>query len=137
MTDTGRSTFLSEDWSGSPKFREFAIFLGLNPNRDSRGINYKTEKRLADKMEKIYAWGKLKSGSEDAIDIMITVKQAIRDLGVNFRGETLINHLFGFVTLDTKTIDLDAQKERIEKEKEIYKNPLEEAKEENVTQGGP
>jgi len=115
-----RETRVSDDWPNSPKFQEFATFLGLPAEKDARGINWRHDKKTAQKIEEIYAWGKLVSDSEDPVEIMLSVKQAIRDLGVQVRGKTLVDHLWGWTQLDSKAQGLRNQIDKIDKEKQLY-----------------
>jgi len=115
-----RQTKSDNEWPNSPKFQEFANFLGLTPNRDAKGIDWRYDSKVAKKIEEIYAWGKLRSDSEDPLDIMLEVKRAIRDLGVPYRGKTLVDHLWGWTQLDSKAKGLADEAVRIEKEKELY-----------------
>ena len=130
MADTGRNTSMADEWPYSPKFQEFATFLGVPAGKDSKGVNWRHDKKTADKIEKIYAWGKFKSGSDDIVDVMYAVKELRRDLGANFRGITLVKHLSGWTDLDTKTLRLKEEGERVEKEKELLQDPEQPSQEE-------
>ena len=124
-TLTDHTRLSTDEWPYSPKFQEFATFLGLPADKDSKGINWQHDKKTADKIEQIYAWGKARSKSDDPVDVMIAVKQLTRDLGVTFRGKPLVDHLWGWARLDTKSIRLEEKQEGIEKEKSLYQESLE------------
>lgn len=115
-----RDTLTKDEWPYSPKFQEFATFLGLPAEKDAKGVNWRQDKKMANKMEALYAWGKYRAESEDIVDVMLAVRQLQKDLGVNSRGKTLVDHLWGWTQLDTKTDKLAKQMERIEKEKTLY-----------------
>lgn len=112
-----------QEWPYSPRFQEFADFLGLPSNKDSKGIDWRHDEKTAKKIEEIYAWGKNHSKSEDIVDVMLSVRQLQRDLGVNWRGKTLVDHLWGWTQLDTQKQDLQKQTEGLDKEMELHKNP--------------
>lgn len=118
--DLTKHDLLKDEWPYSIKFHEFATFLGLSSDKDAKGVNWRYDKKTAKKIEELYIWGKRKTGSEDPLDIMIAVKQLNRDLGITFRGKKLVDHLWGYTQLDTKTISLDEAREKVEKEKSLY-----------------
>lgn len=122
-----------DEWPYSPKFQEFANFLGLPATKDAKGVNWRYDKKTAEKIEELFAWGKDKSGSEDIVDVMLAVRALQRDLGVNWKGKTLVDHLWGFIKLDTKNAGLDKEKLRVEKEMELYKNPPQQEQPENLS----
>ena len=107
-----------------PKFQEFADFLGLPSAKDATGVYWRGNDNVAKKIEELYVWGKEKSKSEDMVDVMLAVRSLARDLGVNYKGKLLVDHLWGFTQLDTKNAKLDSEKLRVEKDMELYKNPL-------------
>lgn len=130
MSDTlTDKTRLDDEWPYSPKFHKFADFLGVPSTKDSKGIYWRGDSKLAKKMEELWMWAKERIGSDEPIDIMYAVNQLRKDLGVSWKGKTLIEHLWGWTQLDTKKIAIEKDKELIDKEMEIYKEP---AKEENV-----
>ena len=115
---------VKDEWPYSPKFQEFANFLGVPASKDAKGVNWRYDKKFARKIEKIYQWAKLKTKSDDDLDIMIATKQLIRDLGVSFKGATLVNHLHGFTLLDSQTLQKQEELSTIEKEKELFQDPI-------------
>ncbi|MHA2069399.1 MAG: hypothetical protein ACXABY_33985 [Candidatus Thorarchaeota archaeon] len=120
-----KKDLVEDKWPYSPKFQEFATFLGVPASKDAKGVNWRYDKKFARKIEDIYKWGKLYSKSEDPLDIMLSVKQLTRELGVSFRGKTLVDHLWGFTQLDSKTIKLRDEIDQIDKEKQLYEDPIE------------
>lgn len=131
MAEPNRITSQNDEWPYSPKFHEFADFLGLPAAKDSKGVYWRGDSKLAKKIEEIYAWGKYASGSEDIVDVMLAVRRLQRDLGINWKGLTLIDHLWGWVQLDTKGQKLTEEIGKVNKEKQLYQNPPELKEEEN------
>lgn len=124
MTDLSKSDLVKDEWPYSPTFQKFATFLGLTATKDAKGVNWRYDRKTADKIEEIFVWGKKKSKSDDPIDVMLMVKKLKGELGVTFEGKKLVDHLWGFVRLDTKTIEATEEMKRIEKEKTLYSKKL-------------
>ena len=120
----------SDEWPRSPKFQKFADFLGLPAAKDSKGVYWRGDAKLAHKMEQVWAWAKEKIQSDDPIDIMYAVNQLRKELGVNWKGKTLVDHLWGYTQLDTKKVIIEKDREKIDKEMEMYKEPPEPEREE-------
>ena len=112
-----------KEWPYSPKFQKFADFMGLPATKDSKGVNWRYDEKTAKRLEEIYLWGKEVADSEDPVDIMYAVNNLRKELGVNWKGKTLTDHLWGYIRLDIKDKLLDKTKMNIAKEKELYQNP--------------
>lgn len=136
MADTGRSTYLGlDEWPYSPKFQKFAHFLGLSAEKDAKGVFF--DRRLGKKLEELYVWAKKRTGSEDDLDIYTAVKQLQMDLGYTERGESLIHRLWQYIQLDSKTLELDREKQRVEQEKELLSDKSQEQPKSPETQEIP
>ena len=77
----------------STDYHRFSSFLGVD--RMKRG-----NRQLAQKVSTIYDWAKEQVGRDDHETIMFAVRDYQKGLGVNFSGETLVNHLFRNIRLD-------------------------------------
>ena len=128
-TGAGRDTLL-EEWPYSPLFHDFATFLGIPTLKDPKGTYWRGDKKTADKIEEIFAWGKRASGSKDPVDVKLAVKALIRHLGVTRKGKELVEHLWGYLRLSH-------EQERITKEMKLYeeRKEVKETHVEEPTQG--
>ena len=119
-----------DEWPYSPEFQKLANFLGLPASVDSRGIDWSHDDRTVNKIKELHEWGKNKTHSENIIDIMAAIKILTRDLGVTFKGKTLVDHLWGWMQLDTKHAEIDTERLKVEKEMSLYEKYKEKPKEE-------
>lgn len=69
--------------------------------------------RVAEKLSYLTDWA-ISHGAKDEIDAMSILKNTTHELGLSIKGQDLIKKLYEFARLDT-------QKERINKEIELYK----------------
>ena len=104
MTDslTGFTRFEPDKWPFSPVFQDFADFLGLSPDKDARGVNWRYDQKTADKMQKIYVWGMVKSKTNDHEKIKEMVYNLQRKIGTNWEGKTLVDRLWQHTMFDTQ-----------------------------------
>ena len=97
--DQQSSTPIRNEWPYTPEFQDFANFLGLPSEKDSRGINWRYDDKTAKKIEEVYLWGKNKSEGGDHIRTKLAVKELQKQLGVNWKGKTLVDHLWQYITI--------------------------------------
>jgi hypothetical protein len=102
MTDFKPGTFSigRGDWRLDPKFHDFCDFLGLL-ERDSKGINWKANSRLQDKLKHIYYWGAWKSKSSDHSKIKEAIYDLKRSIGTTFIGNSLVEELWQKTSFDS------------------------------------
>ena len=123
---TTYTKFEIDKWPFSPAFQDFADFLGLSPDKDSRGINWRYDKKTADKMQKIYVWGMIKAKTNDHEKIKEIVYNLQRKIGTNWEGKTLIDRLWQHTMFDAQF------KKEVEKLYEQIETKEEEKKEEPI-----
>ncbi len=102
------------EWPYSPKFHDFANFLGLSGAKDSRGIYWRGDEKTAGKVEEIYKWGQASSGSDDHTRIKTQISKLQRNLGTNMRGKSLIDLLWQYTAMNTQVDHLKEEIGRIE-----------------------
>lgn len=88
-------------------YHRMAKFLGV-------GIYEREDPKMAQKISELSDWAATKSGRNDELSRMKTIKQLIRDMGVTYKGKELIGELWRFASLDTN-------KMIIEEEMEMYR----------------
>ena len=106
MSDTLLST---DEWPYSPKFQDFADFLGLPADHDAKGVNWRYDDRTAKKIEELYTWGRSKANTNDHDQIKLTVKNLTRGLGVNWVGKSLVDRLWQYITMEATNPHLSKQ----------------------------
>jgi hypothetical protein len=117
MAEPGKFTINIEEWPLDPNFHDFAAFLGLPVEKDSKGTYWPYNKKVAQKLGEIYFWGKVKSKSLDHEKIKKVVYRLKKGVGVNWIGETLVNRLWEHIQFDTAIAKDDLKViERLEKE---------------------
>ena len=105
MTDLQPGTFSFQpvnEWPFSPKFQDFADFLGLSPDRDAKGVNWRYDKKTSDKMQQIYTWGMVKAKSVDHDQIKEAVYSLQKKVGLNWVGKILVDRLWQHTTFDAQ-----------------------------------
>jgi hypothetical protein len=81
------------DYRFNPTYHKVAEFLGVD--------KYKREdNNLANKIAFVYDWAENKIGSKNSTEIMSFLHQTMRDLGVQFRGASLVNYLYQMTRLN-------------------------------------
>ena len=81
------------DYRFNPTYHKVAEFLGVD--------KYKREDtNLANKISFFYDWAENKTGSKNSTEIMSYIHQTMRDLGVQFRGTSLVNYLYQMTRLN-------------------------------------
>lgn len=95
-------TRVSKDFPTSPKFHDFANFLGLTSEKDAKGVYWSGDAKTAKKMEEVYAWGKAASKSSDHVAVKTKIKQLQRRLGTNAQGKTLVDSLWQYTKMNTE-----------------------------------
>jgi hypothetical protein len=99
----------------NPTYHKFAEFLGVD--------KYKRENiEAANKMSFIYDWSKNIVGSESSTKIIKHVSDYIGELGIQFRGNELVNHLYQRARLHADRVRQEARE--VKKEAEREKQPL-------------
>ena len=118
----GKFSIENVNWPDNPRFQNFAGFLGLSLEKDSRGTHWPYRQKVTDKVNEIFTWGKIRSDSQDLEKIKKEVFKLKRSVGTNFIGETLVEQLWEFITFDSKSkiTDKDRQQHQ-EKELKILK----------------
>lgn len=118
MSDTLLST---DEWPYSPKFQDFADFLGLPADRDAKGVNWRYDDRTAKKIEELYTWGKSKANTDDHDQVKLVVKNLTRGLGVTWVGKSLVDRLWQYVTMEASNPHLSKKlysEKLVEREKQ-------------------
>ena len=127
MTDslTSFTRFEPDKWPFSPSFQDFADFLGLSPDKDAKGVNWRFDQKTADKMQKIYVWGMVKSKTNDHEKIKEMVYNLQRKIGTNWEGKTLIDRLWQHTMFDTQfKKEVEKLYKQIESNKEEKEEPV-------------
>ena len=99
-TLTGYTGFDIGSWPFSPKFQDFATFLGIPAERDAKGTNWRFDEKTSKKIEQIYVWGMMKAKSGEHEDIKKAVFDLQRKVGVNWVGKTLVERLWQHTMFD-------------------------------------
>lgn len=92
----------TNEWPYSIKFHDFATFLGLPADKDSKGIYWRGDQDTANKVEQIYSWAKASSKSDDHTAIKTQVKKLQRHLGTNMQGKSLVDTLWQYTRMNTE-----------------------------------
>lgn len=100
---------IDSSWTQNEKFWKFAQLMGITSQKDSLGISFTEDWRTAKRLEEVYAYGKIKSGSDDPVQAAWAIKDVTRRLGITHRGEQLVDKLWQYVRLSS-------DRENIEKE---------------------
>src|SRR3990167_3801708 len=116
-TLTDQTRFDTNEWPYSIKFQDFATFLGLPANKDSKGIYWRGDYKTAKKIEEIYSWGKSATNSDDHIRVKTAIKTLQRKLGTNMQGKSLVDVLWQYTQMATEQAFLDEQLGQLRKEK--------------------
>ena len=117
-TFAGHTRFDINEWPFSPAFQNFADFLGLSSDRDAKGINWRYDKKTADKIQKIYIWGMVKAKTNDYEKIKEEIYNLQRKIGVNWEGKTLVERLWQHTMFDAnfnrqlRSLERKAQEEK-------------------------
>lgn len=117
------------EWPYSPSFQDFADFLGLSSDKDAKGINWRFDKKTADKIQRIYLWGKVRAKTDDHEKIKEMVYNLQRKIGTNWEGKTLVDRLWQHTMFDAQ---FKKQVEKIYKQIEEKENKAEEKEETKV-----
>lgn len=126
MSDFAPGTYTipnSGGWPFSPKFLDFASFLGFNSNKDRKGVHWQYDEKTTNRIEEIYLWGRIMANSSNHEDIKETVYNLKREIGVNWIGKSLVDDLWQYIQFDSKFA---------RKKNEILKKALAEKGEEKV-----
>ena len=67
------------------------------------------EGNLSDKLTFLYNWGRQATGSNNISDIVLALKVAKRDLGINSIKGDLVNKLYRWARLDSKKKDIQKE----------------------------
>lgn len=116
----GTFTIRNDNWPHDPKFQDFVVFLGLKLEKDKKGVVWPYSDKVAQKVEDLYMWGKVKSNSLEHDDIKKTIYQLVKTVGVNYIGETLLDRLWQHTQFDSRLNSGDIK--RLQKEEEKSKN---------------
>ena len=82
------------DFKYDPEYQRFAAFMGIDPHK-------RRDIRVAQKLARLYDWGKEKAKSDESDKIMAKIEGFRKDLGVSITGETLVDFLYQRTALDT------------------------------------
>ena len=124
-TLAGHTRFDINEWPFSPAFQDFADFLGLSSDRDAKGINWRYDKKTADKIQKVYIWGMVKAKTNDHEKIKEMVYNLQRKVGVNWEGKTLIDRLWQHTMFDTQfKKEVEKLYQQIESKEEKKEEPI-------------
>ena len=124
-TLAGHTRFDINEWPFSPAFQDFADFLGLSPDRDAKGINWRYDKKTADKIQKVYIWGMVKAKTNDHEKIKEMVYNLQRKVGINWEGKTLIDRLWQHTMFDTQfKKEVEKLYQQIESKEEKKEEPI-------------
>lgn len=74
--------------------------------------NERQDPELAKKIDYVYKWGQTESGSEDRLQALLAIKNAIKGLGMTEKGKDMITKLY-------KWMRLDSSRKRIEQEMQL------------------
>lgn len=120
QTLTGHTRANVDEWPYSIKFHDFATFLGLPAERDSRGIYWRGDQDTAKKIEQIYSWGRAAAKTDDHVVVKTKVKQLQRHLGTNVVGKSLVDVLWRYTRMNT---ELNYLKEEVDQMEEGRPRP--------------
>jgi hypothetical protein len=100
-TVDGNQTSSAEDttkWRFNPEYHEFADFLGLKADE-------KSDESLAQKLSFLHDY----THATDILDAKIKIMELQKQLGVNYQGKTLVNHLYQYVRLLQQRDSIDKE----------------------------
>lgn len=83
-----------------PRLYDFMSFLGL-VEQDAKGADWNFGRKIGEKVERLYLYGKVMSKSDDHEDIKRVIYDLQRKVGVNWTGKTLVDRLWQHTMLDT------------------------------------
>lgn len=102
-------------WRYDPNYQRMARFLGLTHEESM-------DERMASKISFLRDF----TNEKDEVEAIGKIKGIVKGLGVTFRGRELIDHLYEYARLEQ-------DRQRIQKEIDLYKEKKEEPKEVDVT----
>lgn len=112
-----------------PKLYDFMSFLGL-VEEDAKGIDWSFGRKIGDKLERLYLWGKIKSNSDDHEKIKQALYGLQKKMGINSLGKTLVDEMWRYTMIDTafqkkaeSLSKVKSEKPKIEK-KEDLRSPV-------------
>lgn len=85
---------INDNTGTDPAFHALSNYLGVDKYK-------RADHEMAKKMAHIYNWSQVKGGSDDPLKILQDLHGSVRGLGVQFKGEELVNYLFQHSRLDS------------------------------------
>ena len=103
MADLQPGTFSieTEKWPYDPTFQDFATFLGLNSKKDGKGTYWDFNDKTVERIKELYRWGIVNAKSVNPEEVKYHVFKLIKETGVNWVGETLVDKLWQHIQFDT------------------------------------
>jgi len=122
-------------WTLSPKFHEFADFLGLI-ERDAKGVVWKVDERTKERLGQIYLWGVFKAKTTDIDKVKEQVYELQRKVGNNWTEKTLVDRLWDQTMFDSSfQKNLDGLLKYDKKKKEEKETKVDRPKKAKPAQG--
>ena len=118
-----------DNWPQTPKFQEFAGFLGLHSSRDAKGSSWLYDDKTSKRVKDIYHWGMKVVQEDDISKIKEWTVHVRRQIGTNVKGKELVDNVW-------KYLRMRDEGERVQREIRLMEMDGEEAPAPVAAEGG-